>query len=65
MATTKTHPADYGSPAAIRRYKNARRALLDNQEHEIAAGITRETATYRRLNRAVSDAAKNVPAWRQ
>ena len=42
----------------------ARQALAANSEREEAAGITRETGTFRRLNQAVVTAEGNVPWWR-
>lgn len=48
---------------ALRRYRAAKKALLENQRKEIAAGITHETPEYLRLNKAVLDAEEHVPAW--
>lgn len=42
----------------------ARKALEENGRQEDAVGIRHETATFRRLNRAVADAEKAVPWWR-
>lgn len=50
---------------AVKKYKAALAALHANQRREQAAGITHETDEYLRLNRAVNEAAKDVPRWRQ
>lgn len=47
--------------AAVAKYEAAKRALRANQEREERAGTTGETAEYRRLNKAVLDAEKDVP----
>jgi hypothetical protein len=50
-----------GSKDARQKLKDARRALEDNSEREMAAGIRDETDEFNRLNNAVIDAEKNVP----
>ncbi|WP_049562275.1 hypothetical protein [Nonomuraea sp. SBT364] len=51
--------------AAVKKYKDALASLHANQEREEAAGIREETPKYRRLNRAVLDAEKNIPWYRR
>lgn len=45
--------------------KKARKALDVNSRRERKAGIKHETAAFRRLNRAVIVAEKNVSWWRR
>ncbi|MFF7147502.1 hypothetical protein ACFZAO_05440 [Streptomyces griseoaurantiacus] len=42
-------------------YQHAKAALAENTAREAAAGITRETPEYQRLNQAVIDAEKQLP----
>lgn len=50
--------------AAKAELRRARRALESNSRLEEAAGITRETPRFLRLNQAVVDAEKAVPWYR-
>jgi hypothetical protein len=53
------------SSPEIATHKAAKKALLNNQRSEKAAGVTEETDTYVALNTAVVQAEKNVPWYRR
>lgn len=46
----------------VAAYQRAKAALAENTAREAAAGITHETPEYQRLNQAVIDAEKRLPA---
>ncbi len=51
--------------AALARFRAADAALAANGRRERARGVSRETAEFRHLNQAVSDAARDLSWWRR
>jgi hypothetical protein len=49
----------------VREYRDARKALDDNQRAEKKAGTREETDRYRELNARVLDAEKRIPWHRR
>jgi hypothetical protein len=60
MGLFKKTPAE---KAAVSEMRAADRALNDNSERELKAGIREETAEYQRLNAAANEAASKVSFW--